>query len=80
MFLVDGKIGAVGTANMDIRSFVLNYELMAFLYDTESAEQLERDFIADFDVSIQLSSNDYVKRPLRFRIFESLSRLISPLL
>nr|WP_251137921.1 cardiolipin synthase [Exiguobacterium sp. s130] len=80
LFLVDGKIGAVGTANMDIRSFVLNYELMAFLYDTESAEQLERDFIADFDVSIQLSSNDYVKRPLRFRIFESLSRLISPLL
>ncbi|WP_114569715.1 cardiolipin synthase [Exiguobacterium flavidum] len=78
--LVDGKIGVVGTANMDIRSFVLNYELMAFLYDTESAKELERDFIDDFEVSIQLSSQDYVKRSFRFRIFESLSRLISPLL
>jgi len=65
---------------MDIRSFVLNYELMAFMYDSESAARLERDFIDDFDVSIQLSSADYVKRPMRFRIFESFSRLISPLL
>lgn len=78
--LIDGKIGVVGTANMDIRSFVLNYEIMAFLYDTESASKLEQDFIDDFEVSIQLSSNDYVKRSLRFRLFESFSRLISPLL
>ena len=80
LVLIDGKIGVVGTVNMDIRSFVLNYEIMAFLYDTESASKLERDFIDDFEVSIQLSSTDYVKRSLRFRLFESFSRLISPLL
>ena len=46
---IDGAVTAVGTANMDIRSFSLNYETMAILYDEEKARELERQFLADLE-------------------------------
>src|SRR5690625_638724 len=38
--VVDGKVSSVGTANIDVRSFRLNFEVNAFLYDKEIAEDL----------------------------------------
>ncbi len=42
--MVDGEICTVGTANMDIRSFELNYEINAVIYDEETTENLENIF------------------------------------
>jgi cardiolipin synthase len=41
---IDGAVTAVGTANMDIRSFSLNYETMAVVYDEGKAKELEAQF------------------------------------
>ena len=45
--LVDHEMGSVGTANMDIRSFRLNFEVNAFFYDAELGEELRDIYLAD---------------------------------
>jgi len=42
--MVDSKCACVGTANMDIRSFELNFEVNAMIYDEEAAVELEDNF------------------------------------
>lgn len=78
--IVDGKIASVGTANIDVRSFRLNFEVNAFLYDREITQELEQSFFSDMEVSTQMSRNLYKNRSLGIRFKESISRLISPVL
>lgn len=78
--VVDTQLASVGTANIDIRSFKLNFETNAFLYDTRMAEKLEELFMADLADCRELTVEEYTNRPIRFRIQESLTRLLSPIL
>lgn len=78
--VIDGKIASVGTANLDIRSFKLNFEMNAFIYDTQTAQKLQRIFEKDSEYSVQLTASMYAGRPLSNRIKESVSRLLSPIL
>ncbi len=78
--IVDGKVASVGTANLDIRSFKLNFEMNAFIYDTQTAERLQRIFEADAEHSKLLTRDLYEARPLWNRFKESISRLLSPIL
>lgn len=77
---VDGKIASVGTANIDVRSFRLNFEVNAFLYDRSITQELELAFYNDIKVSTQMTKKLYEKRSLGIRFKESISRLISPVL
>ena len=45
--VVDGVVSCYGTANMDIRSFKLNFEVSAVVYSVETAERLEAVFMED---------------------------------
>ena len=38
--IVDGKVLCYGTANMDIRSFALNFEVNAVIYDEKKAQEM----------------------------------------
>ncbi|MFC0300055.1 cardiolipin synthase [Virgibacillus soli] len=78
--VVDGKIASVGTANIDVRSFRLNFEVNAFLYDIGIAQQLVRAFENDISHSTQMTQKLYDKRSLGIRFKESISRLLSPVL
>jgi len=78
--IVDGKISSVGTANIDVRSFRLNFEVNAFLYDQAIAEQLVHVFQEDIKLSTQMTKMLYAKRSLGVRFKESISRLLSPIL
>jgi cardiolipin synthase A/B len=78
--VVDGKIASVGTANIDVRSFRLNFEVNAFLYDRSLASQLVRAFNHDIIESTQMTQKLYNKRSIGIRIKESISRLLSPIL
>jgi len=78
--VVDEEIASVGTANMDVRSFKLNFEANAFLYDEEIAAKLAEAFREDMRVSEQLTRELYAKRSKWIRVKESVSRLISPIL
>ena len=80
VIIVDHELASIGTANMDMRSFHLNFEVNAFLYKTESTVQLVRDFIEDLANAKKIEWETFKKRPIIRRVVESTSRLLSPLL
>ena len=80
VIVVDDAIATIGTANMDLRSFHLNFEVNAFLYGTNSVHELTRDFYEDFSNSSQVERSVFIQRSFSQRLIESISRLFSPLL
>lgn len=78
--VVDGKIASVGTANIDVRSFKLNFEVNAFIYDTETSTKLKKIFENDLKVSNEITKEKYRKRSKVIIFKESISRLLSPVL
>lgn len=78
--VIDGEISSVGTANIDIRSLSLNFEVNAFMYDAEIAETLTHHFEQDVTLSKELTFEQYQKRSKWIRFKESISRLLSPIL
>jgi cardiolipin synthase len=78
--VVDEKISSVGTANIDVRSFKLNFEVNAFLYDEGISSKLTIIFKEDMLVSKLLTLEEYQQRSLEMRFKESISRLLSPIL
>jgi cardiolipin synthase len=65
---------------MDIRSFKLNFEVNAFIYDRECAIALESQFLSDLADCSEITLDAYNRRSKISKIKESVSRLISPLL
>jgi cardiolipin synthase A/B len=80
ILIVDNELASIGTSNMDMRSFHLNFEVNAFLYRTESTEQLVKDFLKDIEYSTPIDYEKFKKRSIFMRIYESTCRLLSPLL
>ncbi|MBU9713277.1 cardiolipin synthase [Evansella tamaricis] len=80
IIIVDHEIASIGTANMDMRSFHLNFEVNAFLYQTRSVESLVSDFIYDMEHSTIIRYEVFKKRSYAHKLIESTSRLLSPLL
>lgn len=77
---VDGKAFCYGTANMDIRSFALNFEVNAVVYDKALAEKMEAIFREDLKDCTHITKELYESRSLPIRIKEQFCRLLSPLL
>ncbi|HOB82099.1 MAG TPA: cardiolipin synthase [Peptococcaceae bacterium] len=80
VLVVDGILSSIGSANMDLRSFSLNFEVNALIYDKETATRLQNDFLTDLQYAKKLEPAEFQERPLRHRFAESLARLFSPLL
>ena len=78
--VADGKVCTVGTANMDMRSYCLNFEVNAFIYDDRVANNLENQFFKDIEDCKVMTKEKYDKRSIALRIRESIIRLISPIL
>jgi cardiolipin synthase len=78
--VVDDFFAAVGTANMDNRSFRLNFEVTAILYGEAHAATLATQFEEDLGASkeVTLASRQHVR--LRWRVAEAGARIFSPLL
>ena len=77
---VDGLVSCVGTANMDIRSFSLNFEVNATIYSARVTGRLEEAFGNDIAKSTLVTRKRYKQRTLLIRIKEQVCRLLSPLL
>ena len=77
---VDGLASCCGTANMDIRSFELNFEVNAVIYDEAATRQLEQAFLDDLPHCREITPEDYRNRSLVIRGKEQFCRLLSPLL
>lgn len=78
--VADGKISTVGTANLDIRSFQLNFEVNAIIYDSKIAKDLENIFNNDINDCKLVDLEEYNNRGRVIRIKEALIRLIAPIL
>ncbi|MED2971026.1 MULTISPECIES: cardiolipin synthase [unclassified Fictibacillus] len=78
--VVDDEISSVGTANFDIRSLKLNFEINAFIYNKTIAKKLMDAFHEDVKLSRKLTWEQYQERSKWIRFRESISRLLSPLL
>jgi cardiolipin synthase A/B len=78
--LVVDDMAFVGTANMDNRSFRLNFEVMVAIYDAASAELLAAAFIDDLRFAKPYTGRLAKRTPFRERLIQSTARLFSPLL
>jgi cardiolipin synthase len=78
--MIDSLVSSVGTANMDVRSFKLNFECNAFIYDQEVAAALEEQYLRDIEDCTLIDGEEYKNRSHWTKIRESVSRLLSPLL
>lgn len=78
--IVDSHVFCYGTANMDIRSFALNFEVNAIVFNEKKAKEMEAIFREDLKVSRQVTRDLYAQRNLYIRIKEQVCRLMSPLL
>ena len=78
--VADSLVMSIGTANMDIRSFKLNFEVNAFIYDDRIAKNGEDQFRKDMSNSDEITKEIYNSRSLTLKIKESVIRLLSPIL
>ncbi len=80
VMIMDDFVSSVGTANIDMRSFHLNFEVNAFVYDQNINKVLTQAFYKDLEVSKEITLESYRNRGRIIKIKESFSRLLSPML
>ncbi|MBK5261982.1 MAG: cardiolipin synthase [Peptostreptococcaceae bacterium] len=78
--VVDTEVASIGSANFDRRSFKLNFEANAFIYDGKEAKKIEAIFEQDMKLCHELTKELYQKRSIIIKFKEAISRLLSDLL
>jgi len=78
--IADSQIALVGSANMDLRSFRLNFEVHALVHDATTAIRLRETFEDDLARSRRVDLDEWDSRPWSYRVKEGAARLVSPLL
>lgn len=78
--VADRKLAVIGTANMDYRSFDLNFEVNAVVYDREFSSHLADVFYDDILDAEKIDPKQWESRPLYQEMIERTARLVSPLL
>ena len=78
--LVDGEWASVGSANLDNRSLLLNYEVNALIYDPKVIAEMEEQYLNDLEWSVRIDPDVFAKRPAVARLAENAARLLSPIL
>ncbi|TXD08295.1 cardiolipin synthase [Staphylococcus haemolyticus] len=80
VMMIDDEICSVGSANMDYRSFALNFEVNAFIYDEEIAKEIRVAYEDDIKKSKLLTLEKYNNRSLSIKVKEDIAKLVSPIL
>jgi cardiolipin synthase len=80
VLLVDDDLAAVGTANLDNRSFRLNFELSIVIWDRDFARRVETMLTEDFAQSRRVGAGELDDKSFWFRFGVRLSRLLTPVL
>ncbi|MEP4078559.1 cardiolipin synthase [Haloferula sp.] len=80
VMLVDKRYAFVGTANLDNRSFRLNFEITALSKDPGFVDEVTHMFEVDFEHSRTVDLTEITKRPIWFRIATRAARLMAPVL
>ena len=80
IMLIDQEMAAVGTVNLDNRSFFLNFEVMGFVADHRFVDSVEQMLEDDLAASVAVDLSEYGRKPLWFKLAVRISRLLAPLL
>lgn len=78
--VVDEQIASVGTCNMDLRSFELDYEVNAVVYDPGFARAIKSQFLEDLNHCQEITLSDVLQLSLWRKLRNALLRVLSPLL
>lgn len=78
VMLIDDRLAAVGTANLDNRSFRLNFEITAFCADPGFIDEVEHMLSIDFTHAHEAKLDDFSGRPFWFRAAARAARLLAP--
>ena len=79
VMLVDDDLAIVGTHNFDNRSFLLNFEVSALVYDQGFAREVEMMLEADMGRADPLDPSTFASKPFWFRFAMRLARLSAPI-
>ncbi|SET98747.1 cardiolipin synthase [Paenibacillus sp. NFR01] len=80
VMIVDGLFAAVGSANLDMRSFYSNFELTALLFSPDTVKGLAAAFERDLGDSEWIDPQIFKQRGRKVKLIQSLCQLLSPLL
>ena len=75
---MDDDIASIGTHNFDNRSFLLNFEVAALVFDREVAGRVEAMLEHDMEHAVPLDPAGLAARPLWFRLATRAARLMAP--
>lgn len=78
--VVDGEVCSVGSANFDVRSFELNFEANAIIFDPAVAAKMEEIFRVDMKCSHEMTVELYEQRSAMIRFKECIAKLLSRIL
>ena len=78
--IADGEVFSYGTANMDIRSFALDFEVNAVVYNSRKAQEMTDLFMKDVEECSVMTAEEYKNRKFIIRFKEQISRLLAPVL
>lgn len=78
-FLIDNEAAGIGTGNLDNRSLRLNFEITAILTAQEHVYEVASMFTEDFENSREVDSDEFLTKPVYFRLAAKLSRLLAPI-
>ncbi len=79
VMLIDDDKAVVGTANLDNRSFRINFEINLLFASSSFCREVETMLQEDLDNSFQVGADDYSKRHIWFKLAVKIARLMSPL-
>ena len=80
LIVIDDALTMIGSANLDVRSFEQNLEVVAFVYNEVTAMRGKVIFVEDQNNSTAIVLREWIKRPVWLRFKESFLRLFTPLL
>ena len=78
--VADDQVVSIGSTNMDVRSFEQDFEINAFIYDSDMAVRMRGVFLEDEKDGRYIDPAQWAERPAFVRFEESFARLFSPLL
>ncbi len=78
--VTDKRVSIVGTANMDVRSFELNFEVNAVVYDDALGKEMAEIFTDDLRFAEKIDRDQWLNRSWTTQIVERFARLLSPVL
>jgi len=79
-YLIADDLCAIGSANMDVRSFHINYEVTGMFYDPRLTERLAEIFCEDLEHAREVTKASRAAPSLLVRLAENATRVLSPLL